>query len=78
MKRDSATVTSKGQIVIPVELRKRLNIRQGTRIRFREEQGCVILEPITADFISSLRGISKGRTSLVAALKRKRGKDWCP
>lgn len=29
-----ATVTSKGQVTLPSELRKRLGLRQGSRIRF--------------------------------------------
>lgn len=31
---ESTTVTSKGQVTIPLELRKKLGIRQGSRITF--------------------------------------------
>jgi AbrB family looped-hinge helix DNA binding protein len=31
-----ATVTSKGQVTIPLEVRERLGIRQGTRVEFLE------------------------------------------
>jgi antitoxin PrlF len=42
-----ATVTSKGQVTLPSELRKRLGLKQGSRIRFSiPESGPVQVEPI--------------------------------
>ena len=45
-----ATVTSKGQITLPKELRKRLGIQRGSRIRFTiPTSGAVRLEPVLYD-----------------------------
>ena len=45
-----ATVTSKGQITLPKELRKRLGIQKGSRIRFTiPTSGAVRLEPVLYD-----------------------------
>ena len=42
-----ATVTSKGQITLPRELRKRLGIQRGSRIRFTiPASGAVRVEPV--------------------------------
>jgi antitoxin PrlF len=39
-----ATVTSKGQVTIPVAVREALGIRRGTRILFRVEDERVLIE----------------------------------
>ena len=42
-----ATVTSKGQVTLPRELRKRLGIQKGSRIRFTiPASGTVRVEPV--------------------------------
>jgi AbrB family looped-hinge helix DNA binding protein len=42
-----ATLTSKGQVTIPVEVREKLNLRSGDRIDFRfEPDGSVRLVPL--------------------------------
>jgi len=40
-----ATVTSKGQVTLPVELRRELGIQPGQTIGFRQEGGRAVLEP---------------------------------
>jgi antitoxin PrlF len=40
-----AKVTTKGQITIPAEVRKALNLMPGSRVLFRVEDGRVLLEP---------------------------------
>ncbi len=45
-----ATVTSKGQVTLPKELRKRLGIQKGSRIRFSiPAKGAVRVEPVLYD-----------------------------
>ncbi len=75
---ENATVTSKGQLVIPVRLRRRLGIRKGTRVSFREENGKLILQPITAQFIRSLRGSLKDGPSALDFLMQERKRDRIP
>jgi AbrB family looped-hinge helix DNA binding protein len=40
-----ATVTSKGQITLPIELRRRLNIEAGTSISFEVNETSAVLMP---------------------------------
>lgn len=45
-----ATVSSKGQVTLPKELRKRLGIQRGSRIRFSiAAGGAVKVEPVRYD-----------------------------
>jgi AbrB family looped-hinge helix DNA binding protein len=63
-------VSSKGQIVIPAALREELGIQVGTRLAIQRENNHLVLQPITDEFIHSLRGSLKGKTSLVATHER--------
>ncbi len=57
------TATSKGQIVIPSSMRKKLGIREGTRIQIELDEDAkeIILKPITREYVHSLRGKYKGK-----------------
>jgi len=69
-------VTTKGQVVIPADLRKRFNIKKGTRLAISEGEGKVILvRPVPDDPIEASRGILKGKTSLMKALLKDRRED---
>ena len=56
------TATSKGQIVIPSSIRRKFEIKEGTRIQIEVDEDAheIILKPITRQFIHSLRGKYKG------------------
>lgn len=55
----TATVTSKGQITIPIEVRERLGIRTGTRVEFVvRDDGVVEFLPATRS-IRELAGLLK-------------------
>lgn len=71
------TATSKGQIVIPSSIRRKLSIKKGTRIQIEldEEAKEIILKPITREYVHSLRGKFRGRglmKTLMAEKKRER------
>jgi AbrB family looped-hinge helix DNA binding protein len=54
--RSTAIISSKGQIVIPVSLRRRYRLREGSTIVFQEERGRLILEPSNFDAMYALQG----------------------
>jgi len=68
------TATSKGQIVIPSSIRRKLGIREGTRIQIelKEDEKEIVLRPITRDYIHSLRGKFKGRGLMKAFMAEKK------
>lgn len=52
----TAVISSKGQIVIPANLRKRYRLEEGTTVVFHEERGRLVLEPNTYSAIYALQG----------------------
>jgi AbrB family looped-hinge helix DNA binding protein len=71
-----AKATVKGQVVIPADLRKRFNIKKGTRLAISEGEGNVIvLRPVPDDPILVSGGMLKGKNSLIKALLRDRHED---
>lgn len=41
----SSTISSKGQITVPIEVRHRLGLKQGDRVEFVFEEGRTVLRP---------------------------------
>ena len=68
------TATSKGQIVIPSVIRRKLGIKEGTRIQIEvnERDGEIVLRPITRDYIRSRRGMFKGSGLMKELMAEKR------
>ena len=56
-----STVSSKGQIVIPKELREKFGIKRGSRLTWIEAGSALILVPLPDDPISGSRGMLKGK-----------------
>jgi len=57
-----ATVTSKGQVTLPRELRRRLGIQRGSRIRFSiPSSGAVKVEPVLYDLEDLWNMADRGR-----------------
>ena len=56
---ESSVVSSKGQIVIPVKLRKRYGLKKGTTVVFQEDRGRLVLEPDNYAEIFALQGSLK-------------------
>ena len=76
----SAKLTSKGQITVPIEVRKALGLRTGDRLAFRlHEDGTVGVEAETVDLLSlrgALRPKVKGVTveAMKEAVRRSAGR----
>jgi len=52
-------VSSKGQVVIPAELREKLGLDKGTPATWTEEEGRLVLTPMTMRRIKEIRGFLK-------------------
>jgi antitoxin PrlF len=57
----TSTLTSKGQITLPKEIRDQLHLKAGSKINFiTDPSGQVLLKPLNGDF-RQLRGIVKSK-----------------
>lgn len=54
-------VTSKGQLVIPAEIRRRYHIEKGTHVNIEELDNGILLRPINDESIERVRGILAGK-----------------
>jgi AbrB family looped-hinge helix DNA binding protein len=52
-------ISSKGQVIIPAELRTRLGLEKGTAATWTEEKGRLVLTPITEQRLRAIRGFLK-------------------
>lgn len=75
MKTEVSTVTTKGQLVIPSKLRRKYAIKEGTQVAFLEQENRLVLQPLTTEFIRSLRGSVRGEPSALKALLEDRKRE---
>jgi AbrB family looped-hinge helix DNA binding protein len=66
------TISSKGWVVIPAEMRKKYNLVPGSEVTLVDYGGVLTIVPVTADPVRRGRGLLKGRPSLSDALQRDR------
>ena len=79
-----AKVTSKGQVTIPIEIRKKLGIKNGDKILFVEESGRIYMMNSSMDalreaqraFAGEAEAQSRKGHSISAGLKRILCQSW--
>lgn len=54
-------ISSKGQVVIPAELREKLGLDKGTRATWAEDGARLVLTPITEKILDEIQGFLKPR-----------------
>lgn len=72
---NTATVSAKGWIVIPAELRRKYRIEPGKKVRIVDYGGVLGLVPAFDDPIREARGSLAGKTSLTGALLDERRRE---
>ncbi len=74
-KLDIVRFTTKGQVVIPLRLRKQFEIEDGTKAVVQATPEGILLKPVTAALIRQGRGILK-RAPGCGLLTKDPGGDW--
>lgn len=74
----TSTVTQKGQVTIPAQVRRKLGLRTGDRVRFVEEGDRIVVKPVPSD-VEAAFGLAKARRSASladydAAIRKRAGK----
>jgi AbrB family looped-hinge helix DNA binding protein len=71
----TSTLSEKGWVVIPRQLRQRYGLRKGDRVHVIDYGGVISIVPAPPAPIESARGILRGESSLVDALLAARRED---
>lgn len=69
---NTSTLSQKGWIVIPKELRKRYGLKKGDVVQVIDYGGIISLVPASKTPIIDTQGMLKGKTSLVRELTKSR------
>ena len=67
-----ATVSTKGQLVIPAGMRETLRIVPGGRVSLTLEDGVIILRPVSERLVDETCGMFRGGPSLADELQQER------
>lgn len=68
----TVTLSDKGWVVIPKEIRKRYGLKKGDKLHIVDYAGRIAIIPAAADPIAAARGMLKGGPSLTRALLEER------
>jgi AbrB family looped-hinge helix DNA binding protein len=74
----TTTISSRGQVVLPARLRKRLRLRKGMRVTIaldEQREGRLVLQTIDAGAIARLRGSMPELGEAMDFLEQERKKD---
>lgn len=73
----TTVMTSGGQVVIPSKIRRKFNIKKGTRFCVEERRDEIILKPITVEFLGGIPGVlpTRGKLSRLLLEERKADKE---
>ena len=68
----ASTISNKGSVIIPAELRKRYNLRAWSKVVIVDYGGVLAIVPVVDDPIKKGNGFLKGKSSMADDLKRDR------
>jgi len=71
----TGTLSAKGWVVIPQEVRERYGLKKGDKVHFIDYGGVVAIVPASADAVMEAASMLKGDTSLVGALVASRAEE---
>jgi AbrB family looped-hinge helix DNA binding protein len=72
---NTTVVTTKGQVVIPSKIRRKLNIKKGTKLYVEECGDEIVLKPVTAAYFEKLAGILQTKGKMTRSLLENRAED---
>lgn len=67
--------TAKGQVVIPSKIRKKYDIKKGTKLCIIEKGDQIILQPLTKEYFEKMAGILNTKGKLTKTILEERAKE---
>jgi AbrB family looped-hinge helix DNA binding protein len=72
---EALTVSSKGWVVIPADLRRKYDLRPGSRVMVVDYGGVLAIVPAMENPVEQAAGMLKGGSSLTAALLEEHARE---
>jgi len=72
---NKTSVTEKGQIQIPSDLRRKFGIKQGTQVFIYDRGEEIVIKPITNEYIRGMAGMAGTKDRLLKALREEKAKE---
>ena len=66
----TSNITTKGQITIPVQIRKSLGLKSGQQVAFKLEGNMIILQPVKKDISAAFGLIKTDKTVSLEAMDK--------
>ncbi len=66
---ETSLLTSKGQLLIPVSLRKKYGMEPGSKVLLEETESGVMIRPVNEKYVKSFRGILSSNGKLKEEVK---------
>ena len=71
----TATLSVKGQIVVPAKIRKKLGLIKGSRVAIIEEPNGFCVRPVERQYFDQYAGLLPGKGKATKALLKERRKE---
>ncbi|MCL4479268.1 MAG: AbrB/MazE/SpoVT family DNA-binding domain-containing protein [Deltaproteobacteria bacterium] len=71
----TSMVTLKGQIVIPAEIRRKLELKKGNKVAIIEQEGGFLVRPLSKQYFEQFAGILPDKGKATSALLEERRKE---
>ena len=75
MNMKTATLSVKGQIVVPAKIRKRLGLKKGSKVTILEEPDGFTVRPVRPGYFERYAGLLPGKGKATRALLKDRRKE---
>ena len=72
---ETSIVTIKGQIVVPVKIRRKFGLKKGSKVAIIEKENGFTVEPLNKKYFEQFAGILKGKGKATKKLLEERRKD---
>jgi len=72
---ETSILTSKGQIVVPRNIRRKMNIKPGTKIAFVEKGDDIIIKPLDKSYFEQFVGILGGKGDVLKELMKEKQRE---
>jgi AbrB family looped-hinge helix DNA binding protein len=72
---ETSVITSKGQIVIPVKIRRKYGMKNGTKVAFIEQGDKVFVQPLDKEYFNKLAGVLDEKGKMLKSLMEDKKKE---